>query len=266
MKEPVLPDVIDFRFVKRAAIGIALMCFVEIFMPQQYGKLAGDALVQVPAKIGWWLMELPVSLTFGYLFWIRGQPNSHLLVPKILGTIFSLHYAYRGWYFPLTLRVHADSKSGFSLFTAVGGWLVTVMHGYLNAKWFGKHGKRFTSTEYLKSARFWIGFVMYYTGFLLIIQQDEIMKALRDKPGASRYQIPRGGVWEYSNSANYFVELVAWFGFWVLSDFGPNGAFIFFVSLFNLVPRSISNYNWYVEKFGEEFTSLNRSVLVPGVW
>lgn len=167
----------------------------------------------------------------------------------------------------MTLRVHPDSKSGFSVVTAVGGWLVTITHGYLNAKWFGKHGKAFAKgTSYFKSPRFIIGLLMYYTGFLLIVQQDEIMKRIRDQPGARRYEIPRGGMWDYSTSANYLVELFAWFGFWVLSDFGPNGAFIFFVSLFNLVPRAYTNYNWYTEKFGEEFTTLNRPVLIPGIW
>jgi 3-oxo-5-alpha-steroid 4-dehydrogenase 1 len=140
------------------------------------------------------------------------------------------------------------------------------MHGYLNAKWFGKHGKRFTSREYFKSPNFIIGIILYYTGFFLIMQQDGIMRQIRDKPDARRYEIPYGGVWDYSTSANYFVELIAWFGFWVLSDFGPNGAFIFSVSLFNLVPRALTNYNWYVAKFGEEFTSLNRAVLIPGIW
>ena len=165
----------------------------------------------------------------------------------------------------MTIRVHPDSKSGFAFFTAVGGWLVTATHGYLNAKWFGKYGKRFTSTEYFKSPRFILGVITYYTGFLLIVQQDSVMRSLREQPGARRYEIPRGGLWDYSTSANYLAELIAWFGFWMLSDFGPNG-FVFFCSLFNLVPRAYTNYYWYVSKFGDEFTSLNRSILIPGVW
>jgi hypothetical protein len=44
-----------------------------------------------------------------------------------------LHYSYRGWLFPYLVRVHASSKN-FSLVPALGGWMVTIMHGYLNAK------------------------------------------------------------------------------------------------------------------------------------
>lgn len=140
------------------------------------------------------------------------------------------------------------------------------MHGYLNAKWFGKHGKRFKTTSYLKSLNFIFGVIIYYTGFFLIFQQDEIMRNIRDQPNARRYEIPKGGLWDYSTSGNYLAELIAWFGFWVLSDFGPNGAFIFFVSCFNLIPRAVTNYAWYSHKFGDEFISLGRAKLIPGVW
>ena len=84
--------------------------------------------------------------------------------------------------------------------------------------------------------------------------------------GAPRYQIPHGGVWEYSTSAQYFVELWAWFGWMAVTGFGPNGAFIFFVSCFNLIPRAVSNDLWYREKFGAEFQALGRAKLVPFVW
>lgn len=266
MKEARVPDALPWNTVKKVAVVVCFMCLVETVAPQQYGKLATDALVTVPPKVGWWLMELPVTVTFGYLFWILGQPNSNLLVPRILGLIFSGHYLYRGWIYPYTLRIHPSSTSGFSLMTALGGWLVTIMHGYLHAKWLGKHGKRFESTAYLKSLNFCVGLLIYYTGFFLIVQQDGIMRAIRDNPNSRRYEIPKGGLWDYSTSGNYLAELIAWFGLWVLTDFGPNGAFIFFVSAFNLVPRAYSNYTWYTNKFGEEFTSLNRAILIPGVW
>lgn len=167
------------------------------------------------------------------------------------------------------MTVHKDSKKdNFSLITALSGWLVTVLHGYFTAKWFGKHSTSLKAKGYgyLKSPRFLIGVMIYYIGFFGILQQDAILRALREKPNAKRYEIPHGGLWDYSTSAQYLCELTAFFGFWVLSDFGPNGAFIFFISLFNLVPRASSNYAWYANHFGEEFTQLNRSVLVPGVW
>ena len=61
--------------------------------------------------------------------------------------------------------------------------------------------------------------------------------------GAKRYSIPRGGLFDYASSAQYFCELWAWAGFALLSA-GPNGAFIFLVSLGNLVPRAMRPCVW----------------------
>ena len=53
----------------------------------------------------------------------------------------------------------------------------------------------------------------------------------------------RGGLFDYASSAQYFCELWAWAGFALLSA-GPNGAFIFCVSLGNLVPRAMRTHTW----------------------
>jgi hypothetical protein len=53
-------------------------------------------------------------------------------------------------------------------------------------------------------------------------------------------------------------------GFAVLS-WGPNGVFIFMVSLVNLVPRSIATHVWYMEKFGSEYPA-DRAYIVPFVF
>ena len=87
-----MPDALPFATAKKIALVVAFMCLIEAFMPQAYGKLGGNAYFQVHPKLGWWLMEIPVTVVFGYLFWIRGQPNSHLLVPRILGLILTGHY------------------------------------------------------------------------------------------------------------------------------------------------------------------------------
>jgi len=41
-------------------------------------------------------MELPCSTVFAYLFWYAG-PKRKSRTQLVLGTMFSLHYAYRGW-------------------------------------------------------------------------------------------------------------------------------------------------------------------------
>lgn len=49
-------------------------------------------------------------------------------------------------------------------------------------------------------------------GMVINIHSDHILRNLR-KPGDTGYKIPRGGLFEYVSSANYFGELVEWCGF-----------------------------------------------------
>ena len=179
-----------------------------------------------------------------------------------MATVMCGHYLYRGWYYPFNIVSAPGKLSSFSLLPAVGGWIVTAIHGYLNAKWYAEHGKHL-NRRWLKDPRFWIGLVMYYSGFFMLVWHDNIMRNLRSTPGP-RYRIPYGGLFDYATSAHYFVELWTWLGFAILS-WGPNGLFIFFVSLFNLVPRAVSNHNWYLEKFGDDYPT-DRAYLVPFVW
>ena len=80
----------------------------------------------------------------------------------------------------------------------------------------------------------------------MTVWHDALLRELRSSSaqgGGKRYSIPRGGLFEYASSAQYFCELWAWAGFAMLSA-GPNGAFIFFVSLGNLVPRTMRTHTW----------------------
>ncbi|CAK0841859.1 unnamed protein product [Prorocentrum cordatum] len=174
------------------------------------------------------------------------------------------HYCYRGWIYPCLLRPHPGASSNFSLVPALGGSLVTVTHGYLNAAWFAEHGKHLRSRSWLRDPRFVAGALLYLSGFACLVYHDHLMVHLRDGPGP-RYRIPRGGLFEYATQAVYFCELWTWLGFFLLS-WGPNGAFIFLVSLSNLVPRARATHAWYLERFGDEYAALGRSYLVPMLW
>merc|ERR1719350_1938497 len=136
------------------------------------------------------------------------------------------------------IRTHPGARNNFSLLPAVGGWLVTVTHGYLNAAWFAEYGRHLRDRRWLN-------------------HPCSIMRNLRPCPGGARYCIPHGGLCDYATQAVYFCELWAWFGFALISC-GPNGAFIFLVSLANLVPRAVASHSWYLAKFGDEYAALNR--------
>ena len=127
-----------------------------------------------------------------------------------------------------------------------GSWFVTSVHATLSAKWFTTHGKHLAAgggTGWFKSWQFRLGGFMYYTGLAATIYHDHLQRTLRPCPGGARYCIPHGGLFEYVTAGNYLAELWMWMGFAIMS-WGPNGAFIFLVSLVNLTPRSAATHQW----------------------
>eukprot|EP00494_Astrolonche_serrata_P014132 UN14262 len=108
-----------------------------------------------------------------------------------------------------------------------------------------------------------VGIGLYFMGFLGIIYHDSILRNLRRSGGGGpRYKIPYGGLFNYATSAQYFTELVAWFGFFLMS-WGPNGLFIFLISLGNLSVRARRTQEWFKNKF-EDYPK-DRKILIPFV-
>ena len=258
------------RATRLAAVLVVVCTLVEVVTPTAYGRFASSAAqISLDPRIGWWLLELPCTISFCYFFFGDKHPNAagtRAPAARVLGAIFVMHYMYRGWIFPALIRVHNGAKS-FSPVTALGGWIVTILHGYLSARWFGRHGphlrKEGGSLKALLKPHALLGLFMYYTGLAMIVWHDSLLRSLR-YPGAPRYSIPRGGLFDYATSAQYFCELWAWTGFAILS-WGPNGLFILLVSVGNLVPRAARTHDWYLKKFGDEYPA-SRARLVPFVW
>eukprot|EP00565_Helicotheca_tamesis_P000732 CAMPEP_0185732378 /NCGR_PEP_ID=MMETSP1171-20130828/15935_1 /TAXON_ID=374046 /ORGANISM="Helicotheca tamensis, Strain CCMP826" /LENGTH=152 /DNA_ID=CAMNT_0028401847 /DNA_START=529 /DNA_END=987 /DNA_ORIENTATION=+ len=152
------------------------------------------------------------------------------------------------------------------------------MHAHLNARWYAEYGTHLlgvggsSSKENTKGGRSWtstwcfrIGVTLYYLGLASVIYHDHIMRTLRPCPNDARYCIPHGGLFEYVTAGNYLSELVMWAGF-ASASWGPNGAFIFLISAANLVPRSASTHQWYLNNFPGEYEVLERGRLLPGIW
>lgn len=125
---------VEYDLACTMAVFMVVMCAIaENITPTAYGKF-GDGAGLLPnlsfgvsPRIGWWLMEAPCTFVFAYQFYVRGGPQSHMLVPRVLAGIFLCHYAYRGWLFPFLIRTH-KSSTNFDLPTAVMAWVVTSIH------------------------------------------------------------------------------------------------------------------------------------------
>eukprot|EP00435_Cladocopium_sp_Y103_P051213 s979_g15.t2 len=242
-----------------ATLLVFITTFAECSSSTAYGKFGHESIFSVPPKVGWWLMEVPVTVSFLYsFFWLPG-PQKHEVVPRICAAVMCLHYSYRGWIYPYLLRPHPGARSNFSLMPALGGWLVTITHGYLNGRWFAEHGRHLGRKSWLRDPRFLLGLLLYFSGFVSLVYHDYLMRELRSSPGP-RYRIPHGGFFDYATQAVYLCELWTWLGFFLLS-WGPNGLFIFLVSAGNLIPRSVASHQWYLKTFGDELHGAVRVVV-----
>ena len=251
------------------ALTIALAIFVvtvaaSFFVVTPYGRFADSRFgLSLDPRLGWFLMELPATLAFFFVFFTsegRTQP-----LALFIAFVWAVHYANRGFLMPALMRVPKGQKSSFGLLVVLVGWAVTSLHGYLNATWVTR---LFTpGTEWFSDPRFIVGALLYYGGFAANLHADHVVRNLRTKEevasGERKYRIPEGGLFTYVTNAAYFAELVFWVGF-ALMTWSPAGVFICAISAANLVPRAIATHKWYKERFPDYPAS--RKILVPFVY
>lgn len=75
--------------------------------------------------------------------------------------------------------------------------------------------------------------------------------------------IPHGGLFDYVSCANYFGELVEWFG-WALAAWSLPAFAHFLFSCGNLVPRAMQHHRDYLAKFKETYPR-DRYAVIPGI-
>ncbi len=234
----------------------------SIFMPAPYGRFSSDKFgLNLSPKLGWFLMELPASLMFIYFFF-QGK-NCFEVVPLLFLVVWLVHYANRGFMFPLLMRTAKGAQGSFGLMVVLTGWLAVGLHGYLNATYIADVGTHFT-LDWLTSPSFIVGITLYYASYVLNIHSDGIIRNLRSKEeiaqGSRVYRVPQGGLFKYVSNPSYLTELTGWAGF-TLATGSPGGLFIFLISLANLLPRAFKTHQWYNENFPDY--PQERKVIVP---
>lgn len=254
--------------VLTAAFAFAAFVIVGGFFGQSsYGRFSSTKLgFNLNPKFGWWLMEIPATVVFAIAYFsgpARFEPTS-----LVLAGIWALHYANRGWFFPLAIRQVPGKRSTFNISVVVMGMLVTTMHGYLNGALFSHDYFHRYSSRWLTDPRFLVGLALYLCGFALLVSSEAIVRNLRPKTQTpataqlSDYRIPFGGGFRFVTSPAYLGEIIAWTGFAVLSWALP-GVVILLITAGNLVPRALDTHRWYREKFADY--PAERTALVPFV-
>jgi 3-oxo-5-alpha-steroid 4-dehydrogenase 1 len=236
-----------------------------LMMESPYGKLQAGGLIpgslSLNPRLGWFLMELPATLSFSYFFFT--SPRRHDPTALFFAALWYLHYGNRGFYFPFTIRVSPDAKANFSFLVIIAGWMFTSMHGYLSANWYGRVGMHLDH-NWFRQPQFLIGLIGYQLSFWITIQSEHIqrnLRSLKPKVDEPRYKIPRGGMFEYITNPTYFFELTGWLCFAIMTS-NPGGFLVFVVSCINLIPRAFQQHDWYLKTFGEDYPK-NRKILIP---
>lgn len=242
-----------------------------ILMSQKYGTAAYGGRftgrtskgINFGPRTGWILMELPTLFMFPYFF-LTG-PNWNSPVPLFFAGLWMFHYLNRALINPLLMRVKPGTKPTFNISVVIWGWVVLVLHSYLNGRFFSEYGTHLQSVDWFKDPRFIVGLCIYVVGFTLNIYSDHILRNLRSKnpaPDEPRYKIPFGGGFKWVSSPQYLGELLSFLGFAVMS-WSLAFVYILLVTGANLIPRAVKTHGWYKAKF-EDYPK-NRRAIFPGI-
>ena len=223
-----------------------------IFADRKWGILISN-------RIGWLVMEAPVFLVMG-LLWITSD-RAFQPVPLTMFILFQLHYLQRAFIYPFLLR----GKSRMPIGIIAMGMIFNVLNALMQGGWiFWVSPPGRYPVEWFWSLPFIVGTMIFIAGMVINLHSDHIIRTLR-QPGDTRHHIPRGGMFRYVSSANYFGEIVEWTGFALLS-WSWSGAVFAWWTFANLVPRAAATYKKYSEEFGEEFIRLRRRIVIPFIY
>lgn len=239
---------------------VALVVFVALyFVEAGYGYLFNPKFgAPVPNRAGWVMMESPVFIVMTVLWLV--SDCTWQAVPLVLFLLFQTHYLQRSFIFPMLLRGRSKMPLSivllgmtFNTLNALmqGGWIFFVAPDGYYDDWFSK--------PYI-----YIGGAVFIFGMVVNLHSDYIIRHLR-QPGDTRHYIPRGGMFRYVSSANYFGEIMEWVGFAIASWSWAGVVFVWW-TFANLAPRSASLYKRYESEFGEEFSKLKRKRIIPFIY
>jgi 3-oxo-5-alpha-steroid 4-dehydrogenase 1 len=239
-------SVSTFNIVLIVMTVMAVVVFVSLFFVDAgYGRFYAPKWgPAIDNRLGWMLMEAPVFVAMLLLWWLSDRREDGIRLVFLL--LFELHYFHRAFVFPWLMR--GRSKMPLSIIgTAV---LFNTLNAYMQGGWlFYVSPVDYYSADWLTSLPFLAGTALFLFGMGVNIHSDRIIRNLR-KPGDTAHYLPRGGMFRWVTSANYFGELVEWTGFAILT-WSFSGLVFFICTFANLVPRANALYKRYKVEFGD---------------
>lgn len=231
-----------------AAIVFVILYFIDAGYGMLFDKKWGPP---IPNKIAWVCMEAPVFIIM-FILWYNSERQFET-VPLLFFLLFELHYIQRAFIFPLLIKGKSKMPAGIM----VMGIVFNILNGFMQGEWlFHLAPADMYTTDWLYSPQFIIGTLLFFTGMGINWQSDYIVRHLR-KPGDNNHYLPKGGMFNYVTSANYFGEIIEWCGFAILT-WSASGAVFAWWTIANLVPRANTIYRKYQVTFGNELGKRKR--------
>jgi protein-S-isoprenylcysteine O-methyltransferase Ste14 len=231
-----------------------IVCISLFFVNAPYGRYARRGWGRkIDPKWGWFIMEAPSLLLPLLFFFFSARPQD--ITAFLFLFMWEVHYVQRVLIFPFVMKKGPYRMPLLVMFLAL---FFNIINSYLNS------GFLFTLAEpygmdWLLDGRFICGAILFFSGFLINIHSDSILRGLRG-PGESAYKIPHKGLFRYISSPNYFGEIVEWTG-WAVATWSLPGAAFALWTVANLAPRALANHKWYKKTF-PEYPS-RRKALIP---
>ena len=238
---------------------VVFLCLlkVEAGYGVAYTKKWGPA---VNNKLGWILMEAPVFFAMLWLWLSSDRRGDTVLV--VMALLFLFHYFQRSFVFPFLIK----GKSVMPISVILMGVTFNTLNAYMIGGWlfYVSPVDYYGGVSWLMSPMFFVGCVIFFVGMAINWHSDYIIRHLR-KPGDTGHYLPRGGMFRYVTSANYFGEFLEWCGFALLT-FSAAGAVFALWTFANLAPRARKLHQRYEREFGDEYKKLNRKYILPYIY
>jgi len=219
-----------------------LVFILLYFVTAPYGRHFRDGWgPSIDSRASWFLMELPAMVVIAGIVLFDGRKAS--LIAILMLCLWELHYVYRTCFFPLLMR---DNGKRFPIVLIVFAAIFNSFNGYANGHFLSGFSLP-ANAGLFTDVRLGIGVALFLAGFITHVSTDHALRTLR-KPGESGYAIPRGGLFEYVSSPNYFGEIAEWTG-WALATWSLAGLGFAMFTIANLVPRAHANRAWYLATF-----------------
>ncbi|KAK7505461.1 hypothetical protein BaRGS_00003206 [Batillaria attramentaria] len=252
------------------------LVFILLSVSAPYGRYSRPGYgFQVPAKLAWFVQELPSFLVPVYLLLFTDCPRAGELKNLVAVGLFLLHYFHRTFIFPFLIKGGKPTP----LVPFVMAFIFCLLNGYLQGGYLLRYAdleKNVSTVQFFAGACQGQGqgqtlkfpalaqpshlcMGVFFVGMATNIYSDHILRSLR-KEGEKGYKIPYGGMFEYVSGANFFGEAVEWSGFAIMCGTLPAAAFALF-TVCNIGPRAYQHHRWYLEKF-EDYPK-NRKAIIP---